>query len=148
MTDSLFWLSGPIIYSAENGSGGWTAAPSALFTLMMTVFVVFVLTGTTRARPSTWSPRTTQRSAVSSAQWGPMRWLSLTFDHLTWFIPSCHTLNPRWHCTHQCVYVQWRDAWWGVTCIIQPWLKNSKYSVYCRNAAPTKNCLFIPNKQI
>lgn len=41
ITDSLFWLSGPIIYSAENGSGGSTAAPSALFALMMTVFVVF-----------------------------------------------------------------------------------------------------------
>lgn len=123
-------------------------------------FVVFVLTGTTRARPSTWSPRTTQRSAVSSAQWAPTRWLfasfwntdplqhsrlygalghdyqHISFGHLARFIPLFHTLSPRWHCTHQCVYMQWRDAQRGVKCVIQPWLKNSKYNVYCCDAAP------------
>lgn len=48
-------------------------------TLMMAVFVVFVLAGTTRARQSTWSPKTTPRSAVSSAPWGPTRSLFPSF---------------------------------------------------------------------
>lgn len=46
-------------------------------------FMLFMLTGTTRARPSTWSQRTTQRLAVSSAQWGPMRWVLVLIQLLS-----------------------------------------------------------------
>lgn len=53
-------------------------------------FVCADTTGTTRARPSIWSQRTTQRLAVSSVQWGPMRWASaLALGRFYWRTRSC-----------------------------------------------------------
>ncbi|XP_074495062.1 sin3 histone deacetylase corepressor complex component SDS3 isoform X6 [Sebastes fasciatus] len=51
----------------------WRAPSSATRPASRTANYTTTNDGTTRARPSTWSQRTTQRLAASSAQWGPMR---------------------------------------------------------------------------
>jgi len=48
------------------------------------------VSGTIKVKQSIWSPRRTPRSAVSSALWGPMRFVS---DSLLWLVIN------KWLCS-------------------------------------------------
>lgn len=78
--------------------------------LMLFLLCSTLLAGTTKARPFTWNLRTTQRLAVSSAQWGPMRWAPALYTvlllHNTTLL-ICHRKRLLWDlslCKHSLMY--------------------------------------------